>query len=179
MINRSELKMKAFGLAEIIVALGIFGTAMIATVAVAVSSLRTVKDNELSDLANSVVIRSIEYMKSPAVVDVLTNLEAGSSDHVFEITNPISSSPDDQKLEVVEKTGEYGTDNITTCGDTGVSARYRISITDQPNFVICNQIKVTDFGKSRFEIRSIVVYQTSKGLQTTELIGYRNTTGGG
>ncbi|MFQ5492621.1 MAG: hypothetical protein ACE5DX_00460 [Candidatus Dojkabacteria bacterium] len=169
-------KLKAFGLAEIIVALGIFGTAMIATVAIAVASLRTVKDNELADIANSVMIRSMEYMKSPAVVPDLLNLPAATNDvHSFKIMNDIDSQNTEEGIVMGNVTSTGGIQPLDDCGQ---ASAFKVNFVDLPNLVLCNQVLINENKDGTFEIRSIIVFGTSKGLQSSELIGFRNTVGG-
>lgn len=167
---------KAFGLVEIIVAIAIFGTAMIATIALAIGSLRTVQDNELADTANSVMIGTMEYMKSPAVVPILVNLPTGQREFAFRVEgdiDPANCIRQDCNLTLVQTTNRS---EITACDE---SSEYRVNLQELPNFVMCNQILVTQQSPGVFEMRSIVIFFSSKeGQQRTELIGYRNTTGG-
>lgn len=160
----------AFGLVEIIVAIAIFATAMIATVSLAIGSLRTVKDNELADTANAVMVGSMEYMKSPAAVPVLNQLTAGRREFAFSVSSEIDTeNPNLTTLRQMDQA-----DVINTCSD---SSEYRVVLRDFPDFLVCNQILLQQAAGNSFEIRSIVYYQTSKGISRNELIGYRNTGG--
>ncbi|KXK26583.1 MAG: hypothetical protein TR69_WS6001000589 [candidate division WS6 bacterium OLB20] len=176
MTKRAVTK-KAFGLVEIIIAIAIFGTAMIATVAIAISSLRTVQDNELADTANSVMIGSMEYMKSPAVVPLLTNLPTGQRDFAFRVTGEVNPSnctgSTGCQLQIVQTTSRTP---ITTCDS---NSEFRVRLSELPNFIMCNQILVNQTDPGVFELRSIVVFFSSRnGMQRTELLGFRNTSGG-
>jgi len=176
-MRQSNSKKKAFGLVEIIVALAIFGTAMIATIAIAIGSLRTVQDNELADTANSVMIGSMEYMKSPAVVPVLNGLPSGQREFAFRVegdVDPASCFGSECNLNIVR------TNTVSEITECDEGSEYRVRLEELPNFLMCNQILVTQERPGVFELRSIVVFFSSNrsGTQRTELIGYRNTAGG-
>jgi len=167
---------KAFGLVEILVGLAIFSTAIIATVTIAVNSYKAVKNNELADLANSVMIRSVEYFKSPSSIGSLT--PAGSA---------TSTAPVYYKLNVTISPETTGTDslsfvrvttNVQPLTECTESSEYRVNFSSTQNlesstFLLCNQIIVEPLTEGGYIIKSRIVYQTSKGTETAEILGYR------
>jgi type II secretory pathway pseudopilin PulG len=167
-------KQKAFGLVEIIISLAVFGTAIIATMSLTVRSYVTVKNNELGDLANSIMISSSEYFKSPNAKTILP--AAGTSgSFYFNLTSPININPGTQTVTNLSFNRQTQTSQkINTC-DSG--SAYKVAFTNTTglpnNFILCNQVIIQPQADGSYMILSEVVFNTSKGLDQSELIGYR------
>lgn len=159
--NMKKKSIKAFGLAEILIALAIFGVVMIAAIALNVRSLSTIKDNELSDLANSVMVRSVEYSKTPDF-SLLVEQTQGVTKTAFAITGDLSNV-NTSTLTLVQRTDVQ---KITTCD---ASSQFKVQISNTPNFDLCNQIIVEDVGNGNYSVTSVVVYKTSRSTQRSEI----------
>lgn len=170
---KKQKRLAAFGLAEIIVALGIFGSAMVITIALAIGSLRTVKDNELADTANTIMIRSMEYLKSPSSSGIFASALSGTSTRVYAVDGAISSTNITGEVKLKDLTSS-GTNTITVdnCSET---SPYVVVVSDTPGFLACNQIIIKRNSNNTFELQSIVIYRTSKGFRKSELLGFKNT----
>lgn len=163
---------KAFGLVEIIVALGIFGTAIVTTIALTVNSYLAVKNNELADLANSVMVRSMEYFKSPSGIEILKNRQTPTAPKAFfAVATDVSISDVNAGLTFVQKTGAQ---QITTC-DTG--SEYKVDLIEvqgiPSDFLMCNQVIAETQTDGSFLLKSIVYYKRGDLLLNSQLIGYR------
>ncbi len=167
-------KQKAFGLVEIIVSLAVFGTAIIATMALTVNAYTTVKNNELGDLANSIMISSGEYFKSPNAKTILPPAGSNGSFY-YNLTTPINVNPGSTQVSNLGFNRQTSTAaKINSC-DTG--SIYKVAFNDTTglpnNFIVCNQVIIQPQPDGSYKILSEVVYKTSKGLDQSELIGYR------
>lgn len=171
---------KAFGLAEVIVAIGIFGTVMVVTVSMTVAALRTVKDNELADMANSVMVTSLEYVKSPAGFEAIqSTVPSTGALKTYKIKtslyNPDNPSFTDFQLETTTETNR-----ITTCDD---SSPFLVKIAESSptgaqaslnNFKVCNQILIQTASNQTVTITSVVVYVISDRVVVSELVGFKS-----
>lgn len=164
-------KIKAFGLVEILVSLVIFGIAVIAVTNLTVSSYRIVKDNELSDMSNSLMLRGMEYFKSAKSITALSAITAGSTVYFkinsgigTEVGNP-AADPSTDNLPVLVAGGA-----ITSCTE---GSAYKVYVYNFSAFLLCNQIAVTKTATNDFIIKSTVIYQKSRQMATGELLGYR------
>lgn len=64
-LSGNNKRLKGWGLVEILISMTIFGIAIIGITALNVKNLKTVRENELADQANKVMIAGLEYFKSP------------------------------------------------------------------------------------------------------------------
>jgi len=162
--------MKAFGLLESIIAIGVFGVTIVVGLSLIVKSLAIIKDNQVADQASAFVYSSLEYVRSP-IVDPATltkgvyyKVIVGSQGQVTGIS-PSASATEIQ-------------------ADSSCSSSYEFFIDiDGPdsNGTFCNQITVDyvnplDPANSDYIIRSIGVYKIKDGYKLTESIGFKNRT---
>jgi len=165
-------KVRAFGLVEILVSLVIYGLAIIGVTALTISSYRTVKDNEIGDLANSLMVRGIEYLKSPNAVG---NLPAGTGDIVVFKIDTGGSNQVGNPLAVFLPVSVPGADtdriNVDDCTSSSI---FKINFAANINpYLMCNQIIVKKTSSKDYLIQSVVVFQLSRGFEQNELIGFR------
>ena len=162
--------MKAFGLLESIIAIGVFGVTIVVGLSLIVKSLAIIKDNQVADQASAFVYSSLEYVRSPIVKpDTLTKgifykVNTGLQGQVTGITSTSSAS------------------EIEANSSCSSSSEFYIDI-DGPdsNGTFCNQITVDyvnplDPANSDYIIRSIGVYKIKDGYKLTESIGFKNRT---
>ena|SRR3989304_8329648 len=163
MLNKiTTKKIKAFGLVEILVSLVIYGVAVIAVTSLTINSYRTIKDSELSDFANSVMVRGVEYFKSADTLTILPTSGKKSFIISSDLGNP--SSP----FSMTEIPGI--TDKITACS-TG--SQFHVTISGNEGFLLCNQILISKLSSNDYLIDSVIVFQLSRRVEQTELLGFR------
>ena len=169
-------KIKAFGLVEILVSLVIYGIAIIGVTALTISSYRTVKDNEIGDLANSLMVRGIEYFKSP---NAIANLPINNGEtRVFNLN---TASPNDvgnpaaQFIPVIVTSLPWaGNPTRINISDCTASSIFKITFASGVNpYTMCNQIIVQKTSTKDYLIQSVVVFQLSRRFEQNELIGFR------
>jgi len=162
--KQSKKNYKAFGLLEAVVAIGVFGVTIIMGLALIVKSLRVIKENQISDQAASVMISSLEYVRSPLQpADTLVN---GGYYSVIIV--------DGKVVGINEILGNALTDS--NC-DTGSDFYHDID-GDNSFGTFCNQISVeyvdpTQPESSDYLIRSSIVYQVSDGFKSRESVGFK------
>jgi prepilin-type N-terminal cleavage/methylation domain-containing protein len=185
-ISRKRIK-KAFGLLEVLIAIAISSIVLLGAMVVATKSIRFVRTNELQDLSNGVLIKSLEVSRSPVDFDLDSLLGASSGPNYYTLSN---QDVDDgqgntvERLRLTEQVGEFN--EITECDTNSV---YRVDLLEDQDveqfadvnfrnaYQICNQIVIsevrTDNVRRVFEIKSIVVYRLFEEDVRSELISYR------
>jgi Tfp pilus assembly protein FimT len=187
-INKNK-KLKASGLIEMLIAMAIFAVAIVAITALNAKNYQQIKTNEITDVANRIMVSNLEFMKAPTTT---TNL-GSSGQGIQELLESYLSSPSDivcfkptapldniTNFDVVQVTTPCSiTTKINKC-DTSNSA-YKLtapSSTALAGLWICNQIIVRmDPIQRGYIINSVIVYQTPKSSPTdpvvNEIIGFR------
>lgn len=158
----------AFGLLESVVAIGVFGVTIIMGLSLIVKSLRVIKDNQVSDQAASVMISSLEYVRSPnypassltiggyysVEIDPTTGTVTGiqeefSGSALIEGSSCDSSSPFYNDIDGVDSSGTF-----------------------------CNQV-VVEYANplqpdsSAYLVKSRILYQVSDGFKFRESVGFK------
>ena len=178
-----NFKLKAFGLVESLVAMAVFGTAILMITSLSAKSLKTVKENEIADFMNSIMVRSMEYVKS----DQVTVGSPGSDFTVplpvyFKIEGDITDS-DITTLSVVDGTvvqesfrRKTNTDpgNLEDCSKT---SEYLLNIDqeDWRDMIICNQLYIEPDGDN-YSIISTVVYKGIDEYKINQMRGFKLVT---
>lgn len=162
-------KKTAFGLVESLLAIAIFGTAIITATAVTISSLKIVKDNELADFATSMIIRTVEFTKSTelAAAELEGNTPSGPWYFIVE-GNPADSS---DALGIVSASTGGVINDCTSSSD------YYIDVVDaagnSSGFVLCIQLITNQLSSGNYETRVRGVYVLSGETRITEVSGFR------
>jgi hypothetical protein len=174
-----QIKIKAFGLAEILIGLAITGGVLITITSVGLSAYRQVKDNELGDYANNVMLMGVEYFKTPlsnltdttSAAYLLSKIDNNTT-AVFIITSDIDVAVDDAKqFKITRILNSTDTTELKKCD---VDDQYQINFDNVKNkFQLCNKIVIAR-STSGYFITSYVAYKTGRGvLKTSQIIGYR------
>lgn len=164
-------KYRAFGILEVLVAIVIFGTTFLLATMVTVKSLKTVKENELTDLANSIMIRTMEFAKSPAIS--VNSLQNGNAEPwSFYLDGDISDPQVSLNASQIIYDSSIS-EKIKTCDE---SSQFKVDFTASGSlFLICNQIFVETIPSSTsLKVTVRVVYLLSDGLHFSEVKGYKN-----
>ena len=154
----------AFGLLESLVAIVVFGAAILVGLSLIVKSLGIIKDNQVSDQAAAFMVTSLEYMRSPNVKanDLLQDyyyvLMGVGNEQISGIHVDLGAIPIDEN----------------TCE----SSVYRFDI-DGPDSqgIFCNQLFVQKVDaadpSSNLIITSRIVYKLSNQYVTREIRGFK------
>lgn len=174
MLNK---KLKGTGLVEVIVVIGILSVTLVSVMLVTGRSIRQVKDDELADKATGYQIRALELAKSPAELTISGDLQVGDvSNFYLDFAN--------QTQGQLTLSPALRSQDLTTT-DCDQNSEYFVNVTkEQTTEIFCNQIQVTlksqqvtngSTGSNvlYYEIKSIVVYGTSKGFEKKELLAFR------
>lgn len=150
---------KAFGLLEALVAIAVFGMAIVLGLNLVVQSLKIIKDNQISDEATTFMVSTLEYVKSP-------NLDSAIISPGFYslIYNGSFTGLTSQAIEL-EK------DNCSA------SSPYAVEVSPDNPLVVCTSIKVelvdSSNPNSDFLITSKVVYEVSDEFLVREIRGFK------
>jgi len=144
---RSSQTKKAFGLIEVLIAIAISGVVMLGAVSLSAEATKKLKQDEIADLASSVLIRSLEITRSPLACDNLGPLMTGSTDQFFTlnsdslVTKVCNGQSTQEPYGLIAATDNIGT--ISTCTGGGSYA-----VKSLANVNICNQIEVEACGSN-------------------------------
>lgn len=161
----AKKKYRAFGLVEALIGIAIFGVAIVVATAVSIDSLKQVKENEVADFANSVMVQTLEFSKSNKVA--LTTLQGnGNTFQAFKI---------DGSLENITGISLQNDTTKLASNACSTTSPYYINI-DWPEYTestLCNQIIVEATSSGNFKITSRVVYSLEDEVRVSEILGYR------
>jgi prepilin-type N-terminal cleavage/methylation domain-containing protein len=176
------LKTKAFGLLEVLISIAISAIVMVGAVAVSSKSIKLVRQNELQDLSNGILLRSLEVARSPVNFDLNSQI-SGSAPAYFVLVKEFDPESGEDRLALQKVSG--GSGEINKCQ----SGEYRVDILDLSEdlgfvdddfaeaYTICNQIEIEEKSKDSirrtFQIRSILVYNLFGQDVKKELISER------
>jgi type II secretory pathway pseudopilin PulG len=159
----------ALSLVEVLVVLGLVSVSMVGIAGINVRSQIAVKDNELIDAANGIMLQALELAKSP------TQLKISSTDNTTNIngTYAIDKTQPDTLLE------RPSSDAILTSTSTcNTASPYFVSVSSTNPPLICLQI--TFERKQRplvndnyYEVTSRVLFKLSRGPVLNQLVAYR------
>lgn len=183
-LPKLNTRYKAASLVEILVVLAIVASSMVAVANVNIQAQISLKDNEIIDAANGVMIQALEVAKSPSqvsVVDPAGNLIPGNIQGYYSLDLNSGSSQG-----VVLRKQTFSNTKITNCNSTspylvdwttnGVGAT---STSLDPNVNnICVQVIITEEQRplivdTYYKIESIVIFNISDGQESNSIIGYR------
>ena len=168
-------KLFAFGLAEILVGLAITGGVLIAITSVSIGAYKQIQDNELGDQANSIMLMSIEYLKTP--ISDITKEPALTLNKYFvsavtKVAFSINSTVASQFS--LTKVTENDFTDITQCSDASSNYLVPFSSTTVKKPVICNKVVVEKLSTGGFLITSSIAYKTFNGtIVTSKIVGFR------
>jgi hypothetical protein len=176
-MKQTKKNEKAFGLVEVLIGLAIFGTAIIAATSLTVKSLRIVKDNELADTANGIMIKTLELAKYPETDTKFPGLSDDGSKKIYYLTGNIDdfNQLNFDNLTFIKKTSELNTDGIpsTDCiSQTG--NQIKVNFEGISGLIVCNQIVFERLDSGNYEVSSRVIFQTAKEVREAEIKGFKN-----
>lgn len=159
-------KISATGLVEVITVLAIMAFTMVAIVGVTVRGMRQVKKNEVEDRAVGIQIRSLEYAKSPASLNI-PPMENGD---ILYFSVDTSSG-----IQLSSVAGATIIDE-TNCD---INSPYHVDLGTGNKDMICNQIiveaKLNPSTSTLFyEIKSRLVFRALEDFEIRELLAYRS-----
>lgn len=161
--------------------MAISGIVLTGAVVVATRSIQLVRRSEMEDLANGLLVRSLEISRSPVDFDLDRQLGDNAGPMYFTLTEDNSG-----KLVLTKASG--GQIDLQECS---ASSEYKVNLANfdrsgqyidnefREGYIICNQIEITEIRKDSnslrrtFQVRAIVVYDVFNETFRRELISYR------
>lgn len=162
---------KAFGMVEILVAIAVFGTAIVSATAFTIKSLRIIKDNELRDQATAIMVRTLEYTKSDAITTNEVGDPGSNTVRYFAVKGD-PANPADGALKLEEQIPGSPLDSAS-CANSNSVYFVNVNATVEANFLLCNQIILTGTIGDNYEVSSRVVYKLGDKYETNELKGFK------
>jgi Tfp pilus assembly protein PilV len=180
-------RLNASGLIEMLIAMAIFAIAIVAITALNAKNYQQIKTNEITDIANRIMVSNLEFMKAPTTT---TNL-GSSGQGIQELLESYLTSPSDvvcfRPTAPLDNITNFDVAQVTTPCPTKINrcdtSNTAYKLTNPTNSVlsglwICNQIIVRmDPVQRGYVINSVIVYQTPKSSPTVpvvnEIIGFR------
>lgn len=175
-------KKEAWGLVEILIAMAIYAGAIIAITSLNSKNYYIIRENELADRANKLMLVASEYFKSPAqeVQEIYlntTNLPSEDSTNSF-ILKGASRVINTKEAGVVANqwetiSNQYGLPLHCTI-DSPTAVTFRRDDGSIDPFFICLRVDVKK-GKNGYQITSKISYKrkSSSELTHNDLISYR------
>ncbi len=188
--NSQKNKIKAWGLVEIMISIGIFGVAIISITSLNARSFNKIKDNELTDQSNRIMISAAEYFKSPAqdVQDLLRTVPEVSTPSVpayFKLPSTVNNPfvIDASNIESSNWRWEKVTSLPlpTTLGNCTAGSIYQIvfksaatadSASLTSGFLLCSQV-VVEKRTYGYQITSNISYRVGGIDKTNQIKAYR------
>jgi len=174
-LNSKVKTWPAVGLVEVLIVLALVATTMVAATQVTVQSLIKIKEDEVNDYVNGLMIRVLEAAKSPQTLTIdnqLTGLSDFEGSYVLTIPDEGTSTPAFTQ-EAIELTP-------IPEGSCTTSSPYSVTIPNLGNFTpppVCLQAIVTELDgidiNPIFQITVRSVYSLSSGPVVRDIIGYR------
>lgn len=150
---------KGIGLVEVLVSIGIVGSAMVIITSLTLSSLRLARKNEYQDVAVQSAVEALDFLKDPVEIDVDLFLSGTSSLY--------DSTPDAFYLDFGSSTTTppmiVENSSSTPIGNTCTSSSpYVVAQLLNEGYLVCRQILIlSDNGsKKNFYITVHVVWET-------------------
>ncbi len=164
---------KAATLTEVLIVLGIISTTLVASLALIVNSMIKIKQNEIQDTANGVMIKGLELAKSPKNIAISELPRNGGSTEVNTFYRITSSSVGASVL--LEKV-EEGTSSLNQgCTSTSPYNIKTSPVLSQLNagYDICLQLNIVYLSSNTYKITSQAVYTFLNRSQTSFITGVR------
>lgn len=192
-MNYRNRKKLASGLIEMLIAMAIYGFAVIGITALNADNFRTIKDNELEDLANQHMIKSLEYFKAGTTGGPGT-IQQKIEDALADTTknnNPLDTTVCFKVDSRLDSTTNYLT--LTQVNESSLVCNlirdcppiYKMTADNEElkGFQFCNQIVVTKVNvgsESGYRITSRINYKLGNRIPSggetyfvNEIIGFR------
>ncbi len=172
---------RSFSLVEVLVVLGLVATTMVAATQITVSALIKIKQNEIDDYVNGLMVKVLEAAKSPQPLTIdngASGLATFQGSYILVIPEATATQP---TVSPSFKQQSLTPDPIqpTTCNSS--SPNY-VSIPNLGTYVppaVCIQalvVQLTGINATPiYQITVRAVYNLSSGPVSRELLGYRRT----
>lgn len=175
-------KIRGWGLVEILISMTIYAVAIITITSLNLKNYYIIRQNELADRANKLMIGAIEYFKSPAqeVQDLLAaNLTSNGQAAEYVLTNTSRTVDIESSATPVDWQFQASGSTSIACksgASSQVSFKYSVKSTKvTDNFLSCIYVLVVK-GTTGYTITANLSYQKSSSaseLVSSSLIGFR------
>lgn len=178
----STKKLSALGLVEVLVVLAIVGLTMVGSMQLTTGAFRSIRENEITDMANGIMVQSLEIIKSPQPILILdelgTELRANFGGS-FAI-DLLSSPPSLKRVGSVSSQPEL----ITSCAPESSFFATRVLEQQQqqdgreglaiPDVCLQVTLQPISGNPDALQVTSRVVYNSRQGTTVNTLYGFRS-----
>jgi|SRR5690606_5282061 len=168
-VSKKIKKPKGLSLVEILIVLIIISTTVISAMSLIINSFIEIKENEVQDTANGILLSATEALKSPGVIQI-----SGLSSGILSRTTGdfFSVTPNDSGFVL---TYVPGGESINECDS---DSRYLFNLRENQQTIdqACLQVKIIDrsgLGITKYEIEAKVVYNFSGKTETNSIKAFR------
>ena len=171
MDDKKLAKIRGFGLMEVLIVLAIVAATMVAAMQVSIQSLRVIKQNEIGDYANSVMVKALEVAKSPSDVQVSGTAQITNFQGSYQLQTQVGSPSVLWKVSdsVVPMTAN-------NCSNTSPYYTDISAVSNIGNPVVCLQLiirNISGLTGNAYEITSYLIYDIQDQQVERSIIGYR------
>lgn len=171
-LPKNKRKLPAIGLLEILIVLAIVSVTMVGAFQISLQGLRVVKNNEVADYANTLMLQALEIAKNPADVKVSSNSTITNFNGSYRLQR-LADNTAVMWLVTTSLTPASG----STCSK---NSTYYLDIsnsgaTTSPS-IICLQLRVQqqqNLGINVYQITSRVMYSLNGQVIEQEVVGFR------
>jgi hypothetical protein len=166
--SHKSKNLPATSLVEVLVVLAIVASTMVAATQLSVRALIDIKQNEIEDYANSVMLKALEVAKSPSDINVTHLVTAGN------YTGSYSSSLLNGKPVLYQQSPTIV--GMGTCTSGSVYYTPLTGVTGVTPPLACLQVQIqpkTGLNSTYYEITSTISFQLSDQMVTKTIVGYR------
>lgn len=162
---------KALGLVEALIALAVVGTGMVLITYISLKTIKEARKNELQDVAVQSAVEAMDFMKYPAAISTYTEPTATPIPHLISPYVNFKLDFGSTPPRIVKCVDSSDLSNDPSNCDTA-SPYYVASL--GPEYLVCQQIKVTEVTDLKYNIEVVVVWQSVGGdFEMRVIQGYR------
>jgi len=178
MLNKKNLYKKASSLIEVIIVLAIVSFTIIASMALVARTRLEIKNNEIQDKGNEVMLKALEALKAPTKVLISGNVNFSIPTTYYFSMQTDASGNYILKYQPPTFFTALPTDNETFNFNEVCKADNVFYMTDGGTFNYCQQVTIKPIlrqGITRelYEVSTRIIYVTSSGSKSESLTSYR------
>lgn len=178
MLNKKRILKKASSLIEVIIVLAIVSFTIIASMALVAKTRLEIKNNELQDKGNEVMLKALEALKTPTKVLISGNVSlTGTGPYYFSLQTDTSGNyllkyqPPGSFTSLPKRTGDFKFSEVCRADNV-------FYLSDGESYNYCQQVEIspifkTGISRELYKVSTTIVYQTSNQDISESLTTYR------
>lgn len=179
--TKSNKNFSAWGLVEILISMAIYAVAIVSITSLNAKNYYKIRENELADRSNKLLISAVEYFKSPAQDVQIRYLNpipvAGHFSYVLDSTSreiKLITAGNEVEAFVWEPKSDVGYRAKLASCDTNSATRvtYMLTDTQADPFLTCLRVDI-DRKENGYKISAWMRYLRGGEWVDTNIIGYR------